>query len=275
MIGPAVLEFSSIDPRADATIAALYHAAPACTLEPTLRYRLDRGAGGWTARAPGKPLFGPADLEECFGFLEWRATEDVLASRDAVFLHAAGVRLGNANTLIVGASGSGKSTLAAHLFERGYALWGDDLVYFATQERQFSSFPRSLKLDAKALESLPLLHLICSEHRQGTLLAPHAIYVSPLSLRSDWESPEAKADVVVMLSETDRPGPARLEKIGPAEAALAAARALMGGGTSSNSEEQADLMARVLEAMSDLTAYRAGGSPAAALADALERELVA
>ena len=268
-----MLEFSSNHPLADSAIAALYHAAPASTRDPRFRYRFDHGAGGWTALAPGKPLFGPATLEECFSFVEWRVTEDVLTSRDAVFLHAAGVRLGNVNALIVGASGSGKSTLAAHLFERGYALWGDDLVYFATQERRFSSFPRSLKLDAKALESLPLLHLICSEHRQGTLFAPHAVYVSPLALRSDWEAPEAQADVVVMLSETARPGPARLVKASPAEAALTAARALMGGGTSSNSEEQADLMARVLEAMSDLTAWRAGGSPAAALADVLEREL--
>ncbi len=270
-----MLEFSSDDPLADGAIAALYHAAPTSRGDPHLRYRLDHGPEGWTARAPGKPLFGPALLEECFSFLEWRATEDVLASRDAVFLHAAGVRLGSLNALLVGASGSGKSTLAAHLFERGYALWGDDLVYFATQERRFSSFPRSLKLDAKALESLPLLHLICSEHRQGTLFAPHAVYVSPSALRSDWGAPEAKADVVVMLSETTRSGPARLDRVSPAEAALTAARALLGGGTSSNTEEQADLMARVIEAMSDLAAYRAGGSPAAALADALEQELVA
>ena len=49
----------------------------------------------------------------------------------------------------------------------------------------------------------------------------------------------------------------------------------MGGGTAGNAQEHAHVMAQVLEAMSDIRAYRAGGSPPAALADALERELAA
>lgn len=47
------------------------------------------------------------------------------------------------------------------------------------------------------------------------------------------------------------------------------------GGDRERSEEQADVMIRVLEAMSGVAAYRAGGSPPAALADALEQELAA
>ncbi|HEY2805343.1 MAG TPA: hypothetical protein VGI92_05740 [Gemmatimonadales bacterium] len=270
-----MLEFSSDDPLAEPALSALYHAAPDAHGTPTLRYRLENQPAGWMALAPKKAPFGPGTLEEAFGFLEWRITEDVMASRDAVFLHAAGVRMGGSNVLIVGASGTGKSTLAAHLFARGHQLWGDDLVQFASTQRQFSAVQRSLKLDANTLESLSLLAVICSEGTQGTLFAPHAVFVSPAALRQDWQAPTAAADAVVILEAATHHGPARLETIGAAEAALIAARALMGGGTSSNSEEQAELMARVLEAMSDLKAYRAAGSPASSVADALERVIAA
>ncbi len=225
--------------------------------------------------APGRVPFGPTGLEEIFAFLEWRATEDLLASSDAVFLHAAGVRVGAVAVLLVGASGSGKSTLAAHLFMRGHRLWGDDLVRFATQTRSFSATPRSLKLDAKALESLLLISTLCSEASLGTLLALHTAYVSPAAFRRSWQAPDGPADVVVLLDRRAHNGPARIERISEGEAALVAARMLMGGGTSGNEQEHAELMARVLESMTEMRAYRAAGSPPALLADALERELAA
>lgn len=88
-------------------------------------------------------------------------------------------------------------------------------------------------------------------------------------------APDAVADVVVLLDSTRHGGPARIQRISEGEAALEAARMLMGGGVTSPEQEQADLMAQVLEAMTDMRAYRAGGTPPSAVADALERELAA
>lgn len=253
----------------------MYHAAPASTAEPRFRYRVERASDGWIGLAPERAPFGPTSLEDVFAFLEWRATEDLLASSDAVFLHAAGVQVGAMAVLLVGASGSGKSALAAHLFMRGHRLWGDDLVRFATLERSFSAAPRSLKLDANALESLNLISILCSESARGTLLALQTAYVSPAAFRRSWQAPDGPADVVVLLDRRSHNGPARIERISEGEAALVAARMLMGGGTSGNEQEHAELMARVLESMMDMRAYRAAGSPPAGLADALERELAA
>jgi hypothetical protein len=256
-------------------IFSLYHAAPTSISTPTHRYRVERADDGWLGLAPGRAPFGPARMEEVFGFLEWRATEDLLASPDAVFLHAAGVRLGGRSVLLVGPSGSGKSTLAAHLFVRGHAIWGDDLVCFASHDRLFSAAPRSLKLDANTLESLSLIALLCYEGSQGTLLASNVAYVSPAAFRRRWRAPDGAADAVVLLDSSLHHGTAQLQRIGEGEAALTATRMLMGGGAAGNEQEHANLMARVLEAMSDMRAYRASGSPASALADALERELAA
>ncbi len=225
--------------------------------------------------APGRAPYGPAPLEDVFTFLEWRATEDLLGSPDAVFLHAAGIRLGDRNILLVGASGAGKSTLAAHLFSRGHQLWGDDLVRFATHDARFAAAPRSLKLDSKTLESLSLLSILCSEASEGTLLAPQVAYVSPAAFRRSWQAPDGPADIVVLLDRQARDGSPRVERISEGAAALAAARMLMGGGTAGNEKEHAHLMARVLEAMRDMRAWRAAGTPASGVADAIERELAA
>ena len=190
-------------------------------------------------------------------------------------MHAAGVKLGGANVLLVGSSGAGKSTLAAHLFLRGHQLWGDDLVCFATDDRVFSASPRSLKLDANTLKSLDLMSSLCSEAIQGTLFAPPVAYVSPAAFRRGWRAPEGRADVVVLLDGATHGEPLRLEPIGEASAALAAARMLIGGGAVGTQQEQAGVMAGVVEALSDARAYRAAGSPARDLASALERELAA
>lgn len=190
-------------------------------------------------------------------------------------MHAAGVRMGQRSVLLVGASGSGKSTLAAHLFVRGHQLWGDDVVRFASEDRQFSAVPRSIKLDSKALKSIYLLAILCSEATQGTLLAPSVAFVSPAAFRRAWCAQNGKADVVVLLDGISHRGPARVERMGEGEAALTAARMLMGGGATGNQQEHTVLMAQVVEAMSDMRAYRAAGTPAAAVADALELELLA
>jgi len=254
-------------------IAALYHAADVSTAEPTLRYRIQRTGDGWVAAAPGKPPFGPATLEDVFAFLEWRATEDMLASAGAVFLHAAGLRIGRSQVLLVGESGAGKSTLAAHLFVRGSLAWGDDLVRFASQSGHFSTVPRSWKLDAKAMESIYLLALLGSEGAPGTLLAHSTLYVSPAAVRRRWQAPEARAEVVVLLDSASHGDAPRVEPMSEGEGALRTARMLLGGGV--DQSEGSAMMVQVLDALSGVTAYRAGGTPPAALARLLERELAA
>ena len=135
--------------------------------------------------------------------------------------------------------------------------------------------PRSLKLDANALKSLDLISCLCSEAAQGTLFAPPVAYVSPAAFRRGWQAPEGQADVIVLLDGATHGGPMRLERVSEASAALAAARMLIGGGAMGTQQEQAGVMAAVVEAMSDARAYRAAGSPPDALASALEQELAA
>jgi hypothetical protein len=57
------------------------------------------------------------------------------------------------------------------------------------------------------------------------------------------------------------------------EGALRTARMLLGGGVNRN-EGQA-IMVQVVEALSGVTAYRAGGTPPGAVAELLEREFAA
>ena len=272
-VGPAVLEFAAEDPLARPVIAALYHAATPSQAAATLRYRIQRDPGGWLAFAPAKPPFGPAPLEAIFAFLEWRATEDLLSADGAIFLHAAGLHLGNQRVLLVGESGAGKSSLTAHLFVRGYLAWGDDLVRFAPDSGHFSTVPRTWKLDPKAMASIYLLSLLCSEGAPGTLLANSVLYVSPAAVRRRWQAPEGRADVVVLLDQASHGGPPQVERMSEGEGALRTARMLLGGGVNRN--EGSAMMVQVLEALSGVTAYRAAGTPPAAVARLLEQVLAA
>jgi len=66
-----------------------------------------------------------------------------------------------------------------------------------------------------------------------------------------------------LLDSARHTGAAHLQRISEGEAALAAARMLIGAGAVGTHTEQADLMTRVVEAMSDMRGYRAGGTPRA------------
>ena len=263
------------DPLARPVLLALYHAGELSDQPATLRYRIERQDGGWIALAPGRPPYGPARLEEVFTFLEWRATEDLLASAGAVFLHAAGLRVGRRNVLLVGDSGAGKSTLAAFLLTRGHLAWGDDLVRFAPEERRFSAVPRSWKVDAKTLENLYLLSRLGADGAQGMVLASNVAYVSPATLRRRWRAPDGPVHIVVLLDAASHKGPAALERASDGAAGVTAARMLIGADVTRPGSEQADLMVRVLEAMREVRAYRARGADPAGLAVALEREAAA
>jgi hypothetical protein len=275
-VPPAVLEFAGDDHFAGRALATLFHAAPSTTREPTHRYRAQRGDDGYYAVARARPLFGPAHLAEVCAFLEWCAVEDLLAgvTGEEVFVHAAGVRLGDTFVLLIGSSGTGKSTLAAHLLLRGHLVWGDDLVRFAPADNPFSSVPRSFKLDYKSLSGLPLVAQLCREGRTGTLLAPSCGYVSPAAIRSTWAAPSGRASAVVALELGDPGEPPKLTRTSEALGALGVIESLIGAADMA-SERRGRLTVAVMDSLADVMAYRARSGSAEALALLLERELAA
>lgn len=259
------------DPAAVRALEALYHAAPPSREPPTHRYGLLGGTDGYVARVPVRPPFGPAPLEDAWSFIEWRATEDVLAAeRRLVCLHAGGVRVNRRNALIIGESGAGKSTLVAHLLKAGHPVWGDDLVCFAAETAEFSAFPRSLKLDDNSLSGLALAEDITSGARQGTLLAPPVAYISPAAFRADWQAPPGRIDAVVLLSADRHRGEAAVEAASEGAAAITAAQSIIAGGATL---ERDTIMVRILEAMRGASAWRVSGAHPAAGARALEEVL--
>ena len=267
---PHVLEFSSDDPVAAASLDALYHAAPTSDDPPTLRYALrNAGSGTYVATSPSRPAFGPAPLADCWTFLEWRAIEDVLndPGPDDVFIHAAGVRIGERLVLLVGPSGSGKSTLTAMLLVGGCAALGDDVLRFTPHAPAYHSVPRSLKLDRNALTMLSLALNERATNAFGTFLADSILYVSPLALNSAWESAPGLPWGVVVMGEGPRRGPARLERSSEGQAAVRVVQSLMGARYGMGPEASADAGLRLLESVANAQAFRAEGSGAAEMAE--------
>lgn len=269
-----VLEFATDDPAAARALSELYHAAPKTTDPAARHYRLLRRVGGWTALAPGRAPYG-AVLGDAWAFLEWRATEDLLAEPGAGrYLHAGGFRIGGRSVLLIGPSGAGKSTLAAHLAARGHRAWGDDLVRFAPPGRVFSASERSWKLDGKSLSDIELLKRKCADGVPGTLLASPNWYVSPAVFRDDWRAEPGRADVVVLLDAVAHTRPkAELVQSSTGAAAIQVAESLIGTGQGAAENGRDVLMTSVLEALGEATAWEVRGGTPAALADALEREL--
>ena len=275
-----MLEFASDDAIAARALASLYHAAPATSAPPTLRYALRRAgpwpADGYEAASPGQPLFGPSRLADAWAFLEWRATEDVLnaATAETVFLHAAAAVLGGRMVLIVGESGAGKSTLVAHLLLRGHGMLGDDVVRFATREGLFSAVGRSVKLDDKALRDMPLIASLCAAGTVGTLLAPGGYFVSPAAIRRRWQAEASRPWGVVLLDAAARGGTSGVRRASEGEAAVTVASRVLGG-HGLDAPARSGAAVRLMESMAEAVAYRATGSEPARIADALEREAAA
>ncbi len=71
-------------------------------------------------------------------------------ARRSQVLHASGVRAASGVVAFCGTSGTGKSTVAYGLSRRGYPLWGDDAVCFATSERGMESIPLPFDLLLRA-----------------------------------------------------------------------------------------------------------------------------
>lgn len=267
---PHVLEFAADDPAAAASLRALYHAAPASEAPPTLRYALRAaGPGAYVASSPHRPPFGPAPLAECWSFLEWRAIEDVLndPGPEAVFVHAAGVRIGDRLVLLVGPSGTGKSTLTALLLDGGCAALGDDVLRFAPHLVGYHSVPRSLKLDRNTLALLSLATRQKVRESLGTFLAHSLTYVSPLALNAEWESAPGLPWGVVVLGEGPRRGPARLERYSEGQAAVRLVQSLLGARYGMGPETMATAGLRLLESVANAQAFRAEGAGAAELAE--------
>jgi len=269
-VGACVLEFSSDAPTTDRINRALYHAAPETSAEPTFRYRIASRQGEYAGFAPGRPPFGPAALEDVFAFLEWRATEDILGAPSPadVCLHAAGVSVAGRRVLIVGESGSGKSTLAAHLAALGGPFWGDDVVRFALSSGDFSAFPRSWKVDDKLLKDIDLVDSTLTDTKDGIVLAAGTTYVSPAAIRREWANAPGRPDAVVLLDASTHGGDPRVERMSEGEAAVRVTTALLSAATGPG-PAWSTFMERVLGALREVVAWRAGGSPSRALARAV------
>jgi len=185
-----------------------------------------------------------------------------------VYLHAAGVTVAGRRILIVGGSGAGKSTLVAHLAALGGPFWGDDVVRFAISDGQFGAFPRSWKLDYKTLHDIDLVDMGREDAVEGMVLAEEVVYVSPAAIRQDWAGAAGRPDAVVVLDASSHGRTATAERMSEGEAAVRVSTALLSAQAGQGPAWSA-FMTRVLEALREVVAWRAGGSPPEALARAV------
>lgn len=270
---PHVLEFSSDAAAAVPYLGALYHAAPSTDAPPTLCYALTQvGDDSYVATSPARPPFGPASLGDAWAFVEWRAIEDVLndPGPDLVFVHAAGVRVGERLVLLVGPSGSGKSTITAVLLEKGHPALGDDVLRFAPASGTFSSVPRSLKLDDNAFGLLNLQTQEKATGTVGTVLAAGSLYVSPVALCPAWEAVPGRPWGLVMLEPAPHRGPAGLERHGEGVAAVRLVQSLLGAEFGQGEEARRQASLALLESLTDVAAFHSRGAGPRTLADRIE-----
>lgn len=188
----------------------------------------------------------------------------------AVFLHAAGVRVGARLLLLVGGAGSGKSTLTALLLGRGHRALGDDVVRFAPATGLFDAVPRSLKLDNNALDLLALQSKRRVLSSPGTVVASDILYVSPAAFHEDWRAAPGRPWAVVVLGNAPHRGPATLTRRSEGAAAVRVLRSVLGATHRSVATAGGGAALRLLESLEALVAYEADGGDPAGLADLIE-----
>jgi len=186
---------------------------------------------------------------------------------EAVFVHAAGVRIGGRLVLLVGGPGSGKSTLTALLLRRGHPMLGDDVVRFAAGDLSFHAVPRSLKLDPDALAAMGMGDVTSQGPETGTFLAAGALYTSPAVLLAAWDAGRGRAWGVVLLGDAPHAGPASLERHGEGGAAVRLLQSVLGTAHLEPAGTRVDPRLRLLESLREAVAWRAGGGDPVRLAD--------
>jgi hypothetical protein len=186
---------------------------------------------------------------------------------DAVFVHAAGVRIGPRLVLLIGGSGSGKSTLTAMLLRRGHPILGDDVLRFAPRPGFFDAVPRSIKLDHEALDRIGWDGASMPYHVAGTYRAAGTMYVSPAAVCEHWYAGQGRPWGVVVLDGAPRQGPARLARRGEGEAAVRLLQSVLGVAHVARGGASAGSRLRLLESLRDAVAYDARGADPAGLAD--------
>ena len=106
-------------------------------------------------RLPGVAVFGyNPELDEVMVFVDDGVDRSDVAeayrrivlpliqqARQSQVLHASGVRATSGVVAFCGTSGTGKSTVAYGFARRGYPLWGDDAVCFATSPNGMECIP--------------------------------------------------------------------------------------------------------------------------------------
>jgi hypothetical protein len=111
--------------------------------------------GNHWVRLPGVAVFGyNPELDEVMAFVGDGVSRSDVAeayrrivlpliqqARRSQVLHASGVRATSGVVAFCGTSGTGKSTVAYGFARRGYPLWGDDAVCFATSARGMECIP--------------------------------------------------------------------------------------------------------------------------------------
>ena len=196
-------------------VAALGAPAPVPAQADRAGYRLRPAPGQdgrWLLELDGRPLHGPAALEAVHRHLLWHANHRAIGDeRTWLVLHAGAVAGDGGAVALPGPPDAGKSTLTAALCRRGLRYVTDEAVAL-DGDATVHPYPKPLTLDPRSLALLDV--------PAGTAVAGH---LPPTAVGA--VAPEPVPLTAVVLPER-RPGAgATLERLDPAEAALALAGA--------------------------------------------------
>lgn len=206
--------------------------SPAVTEVPTRSWKIDRVNSGssetaaWQVSGSSESssmLPVRADTREtAILHVEQDALEWLLNNfDDAIVVHGALLSRNGKGVVIVGPSFAGKSTLATALWQSGWSLMCDDIVFIDTSARTASPAPRrvSLRFESKTLVGDSTWNEIsrtpsCIQTWKGLFFHPHE-----LSGREKEKTTDLSA--IFFLARLDTvTGPAEVREINPAKASL-------------------------------------------------------